>query len=265
MFTRAQWASDLLATLGNTSPVQDVLDFVIGWTTAETSANSGALFNLLNTTQPAPDASQFNSVGVRNYTSYQEGLQETAITLENGYYAALLTALRANDATALSGPNPAILANLNTWCGQCHYGAGFIALGGAHRNDEFDYGNAPEEGGQPVLQNYSNQSADFSKYFSQINDNQWQCKKTGNIVQFGIKSFYETLSLDGQSLPVVGLPTTNELYETVKGQAVVVQFYERAVIVYDGNHVLDSQPGTTTAYLAKFDDPFIASIDPLRK
>lgn len=150
MFTRDQWATDLLAALGNDIPLQTVLDFVIGWTVAETNTDSGAEFNLLNTTQPASDATDFNSVHVKNYTSYEEGIAETVTTLENGFYPALLQALKSNDVNALTGPNNAILSNLNTWCGGCNYGHGFITLGQAHRGDGFSYGSAPSTPIAPV-------------------------------------------------------------------------------------------------------------------
>jgi len=264
MFKRGDWSGDLARTVGNPDPNQDIINFISGWSTSETNANSGARFNLLNTTESAADATDFNSVHVRNYTSYQEGLAETAATLANGRYPALLEAIKTNDVSALAGPSPEILAELKTWSGGDGYGAGFIALGAEHLNDQFDYGSAPAEE-VPVLQNYSPQSTDFNTYFEVIDDNHWQCKRTNCVIQYAIKSFFQTLSIDGQTLPVIGLPTSNEVYTKVNGRTIVIQFYERGIAVYDPGHALDSQPGTGDTYLAKYDDPVIAGIDPARK
>lgn len=115
------------------------------------------------------------------------------------------------------------------------------------------------------MQEYTALSNDFNTYFEEIDANHWICKRTNCVVQYGIKSFFQTLSIDGQTLPIVGLPTSNEIYTKVNGKTVVVQFYERGVAVYDPQHSLDTQPGTQDVYLAKFDDPIIAGLDPVRK
>jgi hypothetical protein len=264
-FTREQWCYDLLAGIGNIKPNLSTVDFVCGWTTAETNANSGARFNLLNTTQPALDSTDFNSVHVKNYSSYREGIRETVITLQNGYYPYLLKALQTNDMNALAGPSADVLAELNTWCGHCNYGHGFMVLGSQHLNDQFIYGNAPGGEQTPMLKNYSTQSADFDHYFTAIDADHWQCKKSGNVIQFGLKNFFETLSIDGDSLPMPGLPTSNEIYADYQGHQIVVQFCERAVLIYDEHHFFDSQPGAQAVYLAHFDNQFIVSLDPNRR
>lgn len=265
-FTREQWAYDLLAAIGNPKPNLATIDFVVGWTTAETATNSGAKFNLLNTTQPITDATDFNSVHVKNYSSYNEGIQETAITLENGRYPHILNALKTNNNIDFTGPSSAILAELRIWCGDCAYGAEFMSLGATHLNDQFLYGSAPAGENQPMpLQNYNSQSQDFNQYFTAIDGNRWQCKKTGCVIQFDIKKFFESLSIDGQTLPMIGLAITNEIYAPYKGAVAVFQFFERAVAVYNPSHNFDSQPGTEATFLAKYDDPFVAGLDPKRK
>lgn len=115
------------------------------------------------------------------------------------------------------------------------------------------------------MQQYTAQSTDFDTYFEEIDANHWICKRTNCVVQYGIKEFYQTLSRDGQTLPIIGLPNSNELYRKINGKTVVLQFYERGIAVYDPLHILDSQPGTQDVYLAKYDDPIIAGLDPLRK
>jgi len=64
------------------------------WASAE---GTKAKFNPLATTQPAAGASNFNSVGVKNYRSFQQGVQATATTLQNGHYQGIVSALRRGD------------------------------------------------------------------------------------------------------------------------------------------------------------------------
>jgi len=126
--------------------------------------------------------------------------------------------------------------------------------------DLFDYLKGDQQ-----VQTYTSQSIDFATYFEEMDVNHWQCKRTGCITQYGIKSFFQSLSLDGQTLPIIGLPVSNEIYTKVNEKTIVVQFYERGIAVYDPGHIFDSQPGTQAVYLAKFDDPVVAAIDPSRK
>jgi hypothetical protein len=55
-----------------------------------------AQFNPMNTTMPMPGSSVMpgSTVGVRSYTSWQQGLEATARTLENGLYGDILDNLR---------------------------------------------------------------------------------------------------------------------------------------------------------------------------
>lgn len=104
-------------------------------------------------------------------------------------------------------------------------------------------------GGQTPMIIYTKDSTDFNTYFVEQDATHWKCKQNGNIVQFGIKGFYQGLSLDGQSLPLVGLPLTGELPVTGH-QGVAYQRYERATLVWDPTHTFDSQPGAQDVYLA---------------
>ncbi|HEX3642888.1 MAG TPA: N-acetylmuramoyl-L-alanine amidase [Ktedonobacteraceae bacterium] len=135
IFTREQWCRDVLNLLGNTSPSELLINFMVGWTCSETKTDSGALFNLLNSTHEAPESTDFNATGVQNYISYEQGIQMTVETLNGKYYPSLLSALKNNTIT-----NPLsldILANLHMWCGGCGYGENFVHLGELHRNDTF--------------------------------------------------------------------------------------------------------------------------------
>src|SRR5215469_2775622 len=69
-----------------------VSTFFDAWARAEGGA---ALNNPWNTTQMAPGATAYNSVGVRNYLTPQQGIQATIQTLQNGRYGNILQALGA--------------------------------------------------------------------------------------------------------------------------------------------------------------------------
>lgn len=84
-----QFAAAILHGIG--APVTTAnVHALMAWQRAE---GGGARFNPFNTTQTAPGASSYNSVGVRNYTSYAQGLHATIQTLKNGYYPGVLAAL----------------------------------------------------------------------------------------------------------------------------------------------------------------------------
>ena len=92
-YTRETFAEAILTGLGYPVTKLAVTD-IMSWEAAEGGAwNGGARYNPLNTTEPMSGASDFNSVGVKNYTSWNQGLQATIKTLENGYYPDILNAL----------------------------------------------------------------------------------------------------------------------------------------------------------------------------
>ena len=112
------------------------------------------------------------------------------------------------------------------------------------------------------MQTYTPQSADFGSYFTAPDADHWLCKQTNCVVQFGIKGFVSQLSMDGQSLPIIGLPVTNEIYlPKINGKQVVIQIYERAGVGYDPDHVIDRQPGAGDFFLFHLTDAnFLAHI-----
>ena len=144
-YTRQQFCTDVLTAIGNSAPSQQVIGWMVAWSLAETghptASYQGAAYNLLNTTQPATGATNFNSIGVKNYTSYAQGIQASAQTLQNGNYGALLAALQKNDTVALgfgaASPSSGVLANLHTWCGSCGYGNQFVTQAGQYANEQF--------------------------------------------------------------------------------------------------------------------------------
>jgi hypothetical protein len=77
---------------------------ILTWEAAEGGNwNNTAAYNPLNTTMPEPGSAAMNSVGVRAYTSWGQGLRATVDTLNNGNYPGILAALAAgNDAQSVA-------------------------------------------------------------------------------------------------------------------------------------------------------------------
>ena len=93
--TQVTWAQAFLKSLNMRQSV-DNLAAIVAWEMAEGGHwYNTAYYNPLNTTQPMPGATIFNSVGVRAYKSWVQGLKATVITINNGYYGDILAALRA--------------------------------------------------------------------------------------------------------------------------------------------------------------------------
>ncbi|HEY1737547.1 MAG TPA: hypothetical protein VGI86_02490 [Acidimicrobiia bacterium] len=86
---RTQFATDVLSALGAPQTAQNV-QALVAWAQAE---GTKAANNPLATTESAPGTTNFNSVGVKNYPTYAEGVQATVATLTNGRYSNILAAL----------------------------------------------------------------------------------------------------------------------------------------------------------------------------
>lgn len=121
IMNKQAWAEELLKTLGNPNPDPMTIKFVEAWEILESGPGPvvGADYNPLNTTEPWAGATSFNAVGVKNYASYQDGLNATAAVLNNGLYPSLLNALKTGDSgnlgmgTAPMAPN--IISDLSVW------------------------------------------------------------------------------------------------------------------------------------------------------
>ncbi|GIU88537.1 MAG: hypothetical protein KatS3mg009_3052 [Acidimicrobiia bacterium] len=89
-----RWAHDFLERLGMPRTAENVRA-VVAWQQAE---GTRARFNPLATTQGGFEgATRFNSVGVKNYASYEDGLAANVRAITNGRYGAILDALRRGD------------------------------------------------------------------------------------------------------------------------------------------------------------------------
>ena len=97
--SRGAFANSLLSKLG--FPVsQNNLISLVGWMQAE---GSPCGFNPLDTTQGFAGARNCNSVGVKIYPSYADGVAATVNTLHNGYYGGILSALHASEVPTATG------------------------------------------------------------------------------------------------------------------------------------------------------------------
>ena len=105
------WRKALLRNLGY-KPTNPNLRFLDTWQRWEGGhTNNDARFNWLNTTKDAPGAiGSINSVGVKKFNSFQNGIRATAATLRNGRYKDILGALSSGNPYKF---NPS--AGLQTW------------------------------------------------------------------------------------------------------------------------------------------------------
>jgi hypothetical protein len=95
---REKWAQDFLTRLGMPVTSENVRAMV-AWQQAE---GTRAQNNPLATTQNMPGATKFNSVGVKNFVTYDDGLTANIKAITNGRYPNILSALKAgNNAQAV--------------------------------------------------------------------------------------------------------------------------------------------------------------------
>jgi hypothetical protein len=106
-----------------------------------------------------------------------------------------------------------------------------------------------------------------SNYFEGSN-NVWHCKQTGFLIGNSILSFYQQFGGNALcGLTYLGLPLSNEI--GVSGHpGVVYQRFERGVLAYDPQHVIDSPPGAGEVYCMHIDsglgqDPRISQLQAL--
>jgi hypothetical protein len=86
-----KWSRDFLTKLGMPITAEN-MRAMQAWQQAEGTA---AQFNPLATTQGGyPGETNFNSVGVKNFTSYEDGLAANVKVIQNGLYGNILAALQ---------------------------------------------------------------------------------------------------------------------------------------------------------------------------
>ena len=72
-------------------PTKDNMSFMYAWRQAE---GGKASFNPFNTTKPMPNATNYNSVNVKNYKTMEDGVKATCDTLKLGYYTDIVNGLK---------------------------------------------------------------------------------------------------------------------------------------------------------------------------
>lgn len=95
-YTAREWAIALLKRLGAPTSGANI-NAIMAWERAEGGHwENTAQYNPLNTTQSMHgDAGAMNTAGVRVFTSWNQGLDATVRTLQNGRYGPILAALKA--------------------------------------------------------------------------------------------------------------------------------------------------------------------------
>lgn len=88
------------------------VNFLEAWASAE---GTSALNNPLATTEPEAGATDFNSIGVKNYLTPATGEAATAATLQSGLYEGIRRALATGNATQASFGNASVYTGLNDW------------------------------------------------------------------------------------------------------------------------------------------------------
>jgi hypothetical protein len=86
-----EFLKDVLKGLGISSPNESQVKFMKAWRQHE---GAKATYNPFNTTQKAAGATNFNSVGVKNFINRAQGLKATLDTLNNGRYGGIITAIK---------------------------------------------------------------------------------------------------------------------------------------------------------------------------
>lgn len=96
MGTRRQWAKDFAAALGNNNPSASTLSWISAWLAKE---NTKAAFNPLATTYDLPPNTDFNSHGVKNFRTRNQGIEATVRTLRGQQqgYAGIIEGIVKND------------------------------------------------------------------------------------------------------------------------------------------------------------------------
>lgn len=141
-YTAREWAIALLKRLGDPTTSANI-SALMAWMRAEGGHwENTAQFNPLNTTQAMPgDAGAMNDAGVRVFSSWDQGLEATVRTLQNGRYGQILQALK-------SGHSPGAVLNAVVASPWSSYPNG-ISLNGSEsygRNPAGHGGNAGAEG-----------------------------------------------------------------------------------------------------------------------
>jgi hypothetical protein len=122
--TYPQWAAMFLPRLG--APVcGNNMVAVVAWQAQE---GTRAAWNPLATTRGMPGSTRFNSHGVQNYRSVEEGLQATVLTLRDGWTIYGYGPIVANLQRCAPPQATAEAIRASRWCSNCAGGLYLTAL-----------------------------------------------------------------------------------------------------------------------------------------
>lgn len=93
---RSDFAREVFSKIGAATNNYERIVFGVAWAAFE---NTQAANNPWATTEPFEGATDFNEAGVKNYLTFENGVDATVATLENGNYEHLLEVLRSGDTT----------------------------------------------------------------------------------------------------------------------------------------------------------------------
>jgi hypothetical protein len=106
-------AQDILKALGLT-PTQNRMGFMYAWMAGEnTRARNNPLATTWNMASVDPGQTNFNSVPVRNYSSWDIGLKATVNTIKLAYYKSIRDFLAAD--RPMNEGKSTLAAAFNTW------------------------------------------------------------------------------------------------------------------------------------------------------
>jgi peptidoglycan hydrolase CwlO-like protein len=117
-----QWAAAFLGALGAPASRNNMVA-VVAWEAAE---GTQATWNPLATTYHMPGATVYNSHGVRNFTSREQGIEASILTLKrpNHGYERIIATLKASADPMESGE----AINRSDWCRGCAGGSYVIGI-----------------------------------------------------------------------------------------------------------------------------------------
>lgn len=103
-----------------------------------------------------------------------------------------------------------------------------------------------DPGKEPMMIDLTNSTV--ARYFENESGS-WKCKQTGFTIHGGILQFYSSFGGNALcGLTYLGLPLSNEIaFEP--GKPMVKQYFERAVVAYDPQHLEDDPPLAHDVYL----------------
>jgi len=113
--TWPEWAAHLLPRIGAPACTNNVVS-VVAWAAQEGTV---AGWNPLATTYGMPGSTRFNSVGVRNYISLDQGLDATVLTIESGLVDHGYGAIVAELQRCAPSMATARAIRASNWCAGC--------------------------------------------------------------------------------------------------------------------------------------------------